>query len=400
MYNQNHRQGTRISANPPARQGTSLFWILGAALILGLLLAVSGSTVPTASGSSHTGSLEIVSVTLNGGASWVPNVPDDGFSTGGGVALVDPGDLIDIVLVANNGACAATEWVFGNSGDPGTFACVSAPEPNYSGNAPNPRTANFTILAPSGDGTYDLTLIVHPNPNCSGTNVDSLTLVGAFGLGFPVITAPSDIVVAATGPSGTPDTDLAIIAFLASTSATDAADGDLTGSITHDGPAVYPLGGTLVTFSVTDSDGHTATATATVTVVDATDPVITAPSDIVVEATGPTGTPDTDPAITAFLIGATATDVVDGDLTGSITHDGPAMYPLGGTLVTFSVTDSAGNTSTASATVTVADTTAPVISAPSDIVVAATGLPERRTLTPPSPPFLAAPPPPMWWMVT
>ena len=45
------------------------------------------------------------------------------------------------------------------------------------------------------------------------------------------------------------------------------------------------------------------------------------------------------------------------------------MLPLGATVVTFTVTDAAGNTSTATATATIADTTAPVITAPAILVV-------------------------------
>ena len=86
MNYQKHSQITQNSANPPARQRTSIFWILGAALILALLLAVSSSAVQTASAESQAGSLEIDSVNLAGGAPWVPHVPDNGLSNGAGVA--------------------------------------------------------------------------------------------------------------------------------------------------------------------------------------------------------------------------------------------------------------------------------------------------------------------------
>ena len=162
MNYQKHSQVNQISANPLARYRASIFWIMGAALILGLLLAVSGSAASTASASSHAGSMEIVSVTLDGGAPWVPNIPDDELSVGGGVPLVGPGDSVDVVITEVNGAWAATEWVFGNSGDPGTFACVSSPDhPVYTGSATNPREAKFSVTTPSGTvpGTYDLARI-------------------------------------------------------------------------------------------------------------------------------------------------------------------------------------------------------------------------------------------------
>ncbi len=59
MNYQKHSQVTQGSATPLARRQTSTVWILGVALILGLLLAISSSAVPTASAESQAGSLEI-----------------------------------------------------------------------------------------------------------------------------------------------------------------------------------------------------------------------------------------------------------------------------------------------------------------------------------------------------
>jgi hypothetical protein len=67
---------------------------------------------------------------------------------------------------------------------------------------------------------------------------------------------------------------------------------------------------------------------------------------------------------------ATATDNCPG--IGSITRTGvPAgnVFPVGTTTVGYSVTDAHGNTSTANQTVTVVDTTPPVISCPANIVL-------------------------------
>ena len=60
--------------------------------------------------------------------------------------------------------------------------------------------------------------------------------------------------------------------------------------------------------------------------------------------------------------GATATDSYDGDLTSSIaTNNNVDINTVGSYTVTYTVTDSSGNTATATRTVNVADTTAPVI---------------------------------------
>ena len=134
-----------------------------------------------------------------------------------------------------------------------------------------------------------------------------------------------------------------------------------------DKSAAFPLGETTVTFSATDAAGNVSTASASVTVTDQTAPVLTAPADGVVPATDASGTSATDPAVVAWAESAVAIDNVDTDLT--ITNDAPAVLPLGATVVTFSVTDAAGNTTTATATATIADKTGPVVDAPATLIV-------------------------------
>ena len=98
--------------------------------------------------------------------------------------------------------------------------------------------------------------------------------------------------------------------------------------------------------------------------------MITPPTSITVAATDATGTVATNTAIVAFLAAVTASDNVDTTLI--ITNDAPAQFPLGVTTVTFSATDLAGNTGSAEATVTITDQTAPVVTPPTSITVAAT----------------------------
>jgi hypothetical protein len=207
------------------------------------------------------------------------------------------------------------------------------------------------------------------------TAVDSLGNVGSNSATVtvedqtaPVVTAPAATTVAATDANGTTKTDTSVAAFLDAATATDNVDANLT--ITNNAPDVFPLGPTTVTFSTTDSSGLTGSATAVLTVADQTAPIITAPASIIVAATDADGTAASDAAIAAFLSGASATDNVDE--SSAITNDGLAVFPLGETEVTFSATDAAGNIGSASATVTVTDQTAPVITAPADGTIAAT----------------------------
>ncbi|HEY8110432.1 MAG TPA: HYR domain-containing protein, partial [Candidatus Nitrosotenuis sp.] len=128
-------------------------------------------------------------------------------------------------------------------------------------------------------------------------------------------------------------------------------------SLTSDAPEAFSLGVTTITWTATDSSGNVSTATQTITVSDTTVPTITAPSDIILEATSSDGN--------AVSLGdAAASDAVT---VSSVTNDAPESFPLGETIVTWTATDSSGNVSTATQKVTISDTTVPTITAPSDI---------------------------------
>jgi uncharacterized repeat protein (TIGR01451 family) len=151
----------------------------------------------------------------------------------------------------------------------------------------------------------------------------------------------------------------------AGATAADNIDGDVTGFIVTDNPVnenvpdIY-----TVTYDVTDTSGNAATqVTRTVNVVDTTPPVLTVPSLVSAEATGPLTDVD--------LGAATANDLVDGPLTPVPDNSGP--YPVGITTVTWSVTDSHNNSVTATQQVTVTDSTAPVLIVPGVVSAEATG---------------------------
>jgi hypothetical protein len=185
----------------------------------------------------------------------------------------------------------------------------------------------------------------------------------------PVVSVPADITVDAESASGTPASDAAIAAFLQAATASDATDGSV--SVTNDSPDTFSVGATIVTFSAADSLGNVGTNTATVTVEDQSPPVITI-EDTTIAATDAGGTAKTETAVADWLASVSSTDNVDGTVTEGITNDAPDVFPLGDTTVTFSVTDSSDLTATATAVLTITDLTAPVVSAPGSITVAAT----------------------------
>jgi parallel beta-helix repeat protein len=90
-------------------------------------------------------------------------------------------------------------------------------------------------------------------------------------------------------------------------------------------------------------------------IVDTTPPEITCPGDITIEAMGPDGVPIDDERIQTFLEGASATDNVDPPESIVITNNAPALFEAGDTIVTFTATDTSGNSSSCQSTVTVVE---------------------------------------------
>jgi fibronectin type 3 domain-containing protein len=165
----------------------------------------------------------------------------------------------------------------------------------------------------------------------------------------PVVTAPPNKTVEATGALTS--------VSLGTATASDAEDGTLTATASDTGP--FAPGTHTITWTATDSNGATGTATQTVTVNDTTKPTVTAPPDKTVEATA---------LLTPVSLGtATATDLVDGSLTATASPTGP--FARGTHTITWTATDSHGNSATATQTVTVEDTTPP--QAPSGLTITA-----------------------------
>ena len=137
---------------------------------------------------------------------------------------------------------------------------------------------------------------------------------------------------------------------------------------------------TMVNFVIsTTGNGFTGTTESTTITIkgDEEPPVLTIPeAAITIEAEGPT-TPDTSAQLTAFIDAITAEDNIQGDISEAIVAsiDGEApevlQFPVGDTEVSLSVKDSSGNEATGVVTITVVDTTGPVLSGLTDVTLPA-----------------------------
>jgi gliding motility-associated-like protein len=187
-------------------------------------------------------------------------------------------------------------------------------------------------------GSYFVTVT-----NAQGCSVSSAPVVITIGdVTAPVITVPADITHNLTNGCSVSGLNIG---------QATATDNCSVLTITSNAPFTFPIGTTQVTWTAYDAFGNSASAIQTITVVDGIAPQITAPGNVTV----------------ASNINCEASGVFIGNATGSdncdftITNNAPSIFPLGTTVVTWTITDASGNTATATQVVTVLDEEAPYV---------------------------------------
>ncbi|MGM0626404.1 MAG: HYR domain-containing protein, partial [Bacteroidota bacterium] len=221
-------------------------------------------------------------------------------------------------------------------------------------------SANGDLNIPAGlaVGSYSLSYqiceVINP-ANCDNANI---TVVVQDTVD-PTISCADDIVInndagncEATGVNITPPTtnDNCGVASL---------DGVRSDMLDLSDP--YPIGTTTITWTVTDHSGNSATCEQLVSVNDNQPPTITCPAPVAV---------NTDPdECTASDVVLGTPEVDDNCTVTSVTNDAPATFPIGNTTVTWTVTDSSGNTASCEQIVTVTDIELPTITCPAPVAV-------------------------------
>ncbi|MFI5187778.1 MAG: HYR domain-containing protein, partial [Chitinophagales bacterium] len=125
-------------------------------------------------------------------------------------------------------------------------------------------------------------------------------------------------------------------------------------SVTNDHSSnVYPVGTTIVTWTVTDMNNNTAHCQQKITVTDNQNPVISCPQDKLVNVKPGQ----------CFATGINLASPIVWDNCGvaSIKNNAPAQFSTGTTMVTWTATDINGNKSSCTQKITVRDNTAPNI---------------------------------------
>src|SRR3990170_624495 len=197
-----------------------------------------------------------------------------------------------------------------------------------------------------------MTTVTWTGIDTSGNIVTDTQVVTVSDTTSPTLTPPSDLIIEATTSSGMP----IVIG--------EAVVSDIIGidSLTNNAPDLFYLGDTIITWTVTDMHGNTASVEQIISIIDTTAPLIEPPSDVILEGQDPTSN------VVAIGV-ANANDIVG---VISITNDAPAVFPLGDNLVTWTAIDAAGNSATATQKISIIDTTPPSITAPEAVQIEAT----------------------------
>jgi hypothetical protein len=258
-----------------------------------------------------------------------------------------------------------------NFADPADIATATPnQEVALSATASSGQPVSFTVTTPAVCSSSGSTATVIAAGNCrvnanqsgnanyfAAPQVSQTFTIGAVGdTTPPVVTVPNTITV-------NTDNGLATAVVTYSPSFTDNEPG---GSITvsPSSGTAFAVGTTSVIATATDASGNSASDSFNVIVQDNEDPVVTPPSDISVNVDA-----GTSGAVATFT--ASATDNVPGVTLSYVPVSG-STFAVGTTSVTATATDVAGNTASASFTVTVADNEAPVITAPATASAATT----------------------------
>jgi len=176
-----------------------------------------------------------------------------------------------------------------------------------------------------------------------------------------IVNCPADINTSAGTSCGA---NLTIPALLFGVDYTDCTNATMTNDYTgtSSGTGFYPIGTTVVTWTVTDAGGNTVSCQQTITVTDDVAPSITCPADITV--TTSSGNCD---GIVTWNTPNTSDNCGVASVTS--THTSGTTFPAGTTTVTYTVTDNNGNVTTCSFDVTVEELSQLSIICPSDISV-------------------------------
>jgi hypothetical protein len=287
------------------------------------------------------------------GLSTVEATVNDGFATATCTTSVSVDKLAQNVVfnppsTVPYGTASILLMASGPTNNTPSFQVQSGPG-NVVGN-----TLFFTGVGPAGVGEVQVLASILGNAIYeAGSALRSIFVVDEEP---PSVNASAPAPTEATGPSG------AVVTFGAF--AFDNVDDPISPTCVPASGSTFPVGSTPVNCSATDAAGNTGSTTISVEVVDTTPPAVDGHGDESAEATSPGG------AVVTFT-SPNSLDLVSGPGTADCVPASGSTFVVGSTAVTCTAYDAAGNDTSTSFTVNVADTTPPSIDDNADLTVEA-----------------------------
>ncbi|NOK06672.1 MULTISPECIES: ELWxxDGT repeat protein [Myxococcus] len=286
----------------------------------------------------------------------------------GGIAIqpmlaLEPEGLV--LFTASDGLSGMEPWVSDGT-EAGTRRLADI--------APGAFSSNPRLFTRAGDTLYFVA-----NDGTTGDELWRVEMDTTPDTTPPTVTCPASLTVEAQADSGTS------VSYPPAT-ATDDGFGEPLLSYSHDAGTLFPLGRTAVTVTATDTAGNTATCSFDITVQDTIAPALSCPVDVTVEATSASGATMSYPP-------ATASDAVTSAPQVNYSHPSGTQFPVGGTTVTVTATDAAGNAASCTFVVSVRDNMPPEVTCPANVFAESTSAAGASVSYPPATASDASSPP-------
>ena len=178
-----------------------------------------------------------------------------------------------------------------------------------------------------------------------GNTVSATQLVTVSDTIAPINTSPVSLSIATDSNS--------CVATSVSLGTPTSSDNCGVASVTHNAPESFPIGTTTVTWSVVDASGNETLSYQTVNVSDTTAPIIIPPADINSQSC-------------IIVLGV---PTVSDNCNVTYSNNAPGTFPSGVTIITWTASDTAGNVTTVTQTITFSDNTNPTLVLQGDVVV-------------------------------
>ncbi|TND07844.1 MAG: hypothetical protein FD123_2834 [Bacteroidetes bacterium] len=252
-------------------------------------------------------------------------------------------------------SCPSNITVNADSGMCSTVVTYAAP--NAIDNCSIDSTYMSAGLSSGSAFPVGTTTVSYTTMDASGNSVSCSFDITVTDNQSPVFTCPGNMAVNADSGMCS-----AVVNYSApvATDNCSVASASMTGGLASG--STFPLGTTTITYTATDSAGNSSTCSFDIVVSDSQAPVMTCPGTMTVPA---------DSGNCSAVVTFNAPSATDNCSSASVSQTGGlpsgSAFPVGTTTITYTATDSAGNSSTCSFDIIVTDNQAPVLTCPIDI---------------------------------